>query len=232
VTSRGRVGLIAANRRRTVVVTDYPTEVLADSPSLYWRFEETSGLVLDSSGNGRDGTIDGTITRGVAGARGTGITVVGLSANVSIASFAAATVTPFSYEFWVRPVTAPGYDIFVMKSTDANWNNGYGAYWLSPNIEFYVGNYASGPLVRFAPTLNAWCHVVYTYDGTTANAYRNGALAHSASGAPGGTISTAAPLSLAGQPTFNTSLNTDFDEFAFYPVALSAPRVAAHYNGS
>lgn len=39
----------------------YANEVLADSPLLYWRLGETSGVTaVDSSGNGRDGTYMGT----------------------------------------------------------------------------------------------------------------------------------------------------------------------------
>lgn len=41
----------------------YDTEVLADSPSLYWKLQDTSGTTAtDSSGNARHGTYNGTVT--------------------------------------------------------------------------------------------------------------------------------------------------------------------------
>ena len=44
----------------------YPTEVLADSPLLYLRLGESSGTTLvDSSGNGRNGTYSGSPTFGI-----------------------------------------------------------------------------------------------------------------------------------------------------------------------
>ena len=40
----------------------YSTEVIADTPAIYWRLGETSGTVAaDSSGNNRNGTNGGEI---------------------------------------------------------------------------------------------------------------------------------------------------------------------------
>lgn len=49
-------------------VSDWQTEVLADSPDLFWRLNESSGVVAsDSSGNSSDGTYINNPTLGVTG---------------------------------------------------------------------------------------------------------------------------------------------------------------------
>lgn len=58
-------------------MSDYSDLIIASSPFLYWRLNETSGTTaVDSSGNGHDGTYHGSPTFAVAGARTDGDTAV------------------------------------------------------------------------------------------------------------------------------------------------------------
>src|SRR5690348_14374897 len=45
----------------------YASAVLADAPTAYYRLDDTGSTVLDSSGNGLNGTAGSSVTNGAAG---------------------------------------------------------------------------------------------------------------------------------------------------------------------
>jgi hypothetical protein len=81
--------------------------------------------------------------------------------------------------------------------------------------------------------LDAWSHVVGVWDGTAAKLYVNGVdTAAPNTGAGGYNASTAAIFSVGTYDT-GASPSTGFiDEIAFYPSALSATKIQAHYNAA
>jgi len=90
---------------------DYTTEVLARSPYLYWKLDDATTTAIDSSGNGRPGTYNGTFTQGVVGGLTTdtpnkAVTVKSTTSciNSAPAVTAIAGQTPVTVIAWVKGV--------------------------------------------------------------------------------------------------------------------------------
>ena len=88
----------------------YSSEVLTDSPLLYWRFEETSGTsAADSSGNGKTGTYVSSPTLGATGLISDGV-AVGLNGSGQYvygpASETTTSTTQFSAEAWFKTTSS------------------------------------------------------------------------------------------------------------------------------
>jgi hypothetical protein len=94
-----------ASQRCTRDVDRYASEVMADGPAAYYRFEETMGArAEDSSGNDRDGQYFGTVELGAEGAV-TGGRAVSLQAGDYMVigdEFDFADHAPFTFELWIR----------------------------------------------------------------------------------------------------------------------------------
>src|SRR5215831_5704386 len=105
----------------------YHEAVLADTPALFWTFDESSGNYADASGNGHVGTAAATIVR-VPGRITGGLAVNGdaQTAMVTTPNSAALNTAPLTFEFWWRHGGAVGqYGMTVIKTSDGNWQDGY-----------------------------------------------------------------------------------------------------------
>lgn len=233
----------------------YPQVVLADSPASYWRLGElrrnasagdSAGSVTGTYGgvnySGANGTITGLPLPGCAGPiQGDANTAqyfdIARQNLVDLGNTYGFTgVTPFSAEAWVQPLALSStWNIVISKvGNNANgfqgWqivvhNDGSAQFFRSLNGVQKTAQSATGAV----PT-NTWSHLVGTYDGTTSRLYINGALA----------ASIADTQSLVAT-TFHTFIANDgganyftgsIAEVAVYNTALSATRIAAHYNAA
>lgn len=224
----------------------YATEVLADSPSHWWRLDETAGatVVVDALGtaNGTTGTTATPVAFGAAGAPvrdgGTAATFDGTN-WVSFGTTPLVTAFPYTFELWLKITTrtAPGNNFFVTQAPDNA---------VVPNGQpfgFVTGTDVGSPgrvtwdacnsgTVRVDD--NAWHHVALTADAAGAQTlYIDGAsVATGTATTPGQGSSRDLRIAYpASAPFVSVSRNGwvgDLDEFATYPVALSAARVAAH----
>lgn len=213
----------------------YSSEVLADSPLVYWRLGESSGTVAqDATANDRDGTIGASATLGVTGALGgsgdsdTAITTSGTSAGTVDRAYAAwmDVTNAVSMECWVK---------FTGTTTRYYWSRtggtavNCGLSTVSGTIRFHVNGVASTS-VNSPLTYNDgnWHHVVGTYDGSTARIYVDGAEKATSTATTGNLDSTTNGLQVGGrgQDYFTGSV----DEAAYYNTVLSAARVLAHYD--
>jgi hypothetical protein len=153
--------------------------------------------------------------------------------------------SPFTVEFWANPTASDNDDapvgnrvattlnrsgwVFFQRAAASGWNfrmyNGSGS---STGVDITGGT----------ATLNAWSHVVATWNGSTATLYVNGALAAAASPGPGGySPNSANPDAnslnahfIIGEDDTASPVSGSVDEVAWYPSALTATQVLAHFN--
>ncbi len=216
----------------------YDGVVLADNPLGYWRLGETGGpTAADSSGNGWHGAYLGAPVFGRTGALtrnpDTSVSLTGTNAGVSAPDRHDFVGTaPFSVEAWVRPQNlgaSSDYKTIVRK-----YGSG-GGYWFWVNsIEGFgfqrMSSTGSSKVAAGPSTTGVWLHLVATFDGAALRLYVNGAPRGSAGSAfalsdTTATVDIGIHNSLPGN-----SMNGDLDDVAIYGTALSAARVAAHYQ--
>jgi len=98
--------------------------------------------------------------------------------------------------------------------------------------EFWVNSGAAMITISSNPaTLNAWQHLVGTFDGTTATLYVNGVAAGSAAVTSSYQPQTGTVLEIAqGEPGDNFYFAGQLEEAALYGAALSPTQVQRHYS--
>ncbi len=166
----------------------------------------------------------------------------GTAAAMTVVPFNASlnppSASPFTIEFWARPTASDNDDAPVSNRVAAGNRSGWtffqrdaGTGW---NFRMYNGN-GSGlgwDLTGGTATLNAWSHVVATWNGSAATLYVNGALADSTND-PAATgvynASTGATFILAATDTGSPYAGS-VDETAFYPSALTPAQILNHFN--
>jgi PKD repeat protein len=229
----------------------YHEEVLADSPLLYLRFLETSGAPCANAGSlGGDATAAGTYTRNVTdgpvGVR-PGITLGGTTSDfVSYPDTASLDITgDVTYECWVKVPnltgtgSPTGYHTFMSKGrTGTGGGSSDAGYVLrvNPSRQLEIVRSHVGALGAFTsgtiPNDGAWHHVAFTRSGNTYTGYVDGASV--------GTFTSSTALQATTQAfmvggdvaagTVAVPLVGSIDEAAVYNTALSAARIAAHYD--
>jgi hypothetical protein len=231
---------ILASAHVTAGAPTYVTEVLADSPALWWRLGETVGapVAADSSGNGRTGNYI-TTTTGTAG-------LVAGDADTAATFDGIASVVVRPYEAWQDDTTFTVEAIVKLNgytSTIAS-TDGLGS---SRGWIWYVS--AGGVLTLIdAPVPTAYngsgtlstgtaYHVAMTADGSNLRFYIDGVLDSTfgvAVSAPtgvfrefnvGGTLA-------GGGGSYYFPFNGVMDELAYYPTALSGARILAHASAA
>ena len=212
----------------------YPSVVAADTPASYVRLDDSSGTSAANSTALPDGTYLGSPSLGQPGAfagdSDTSVSFDGVNDAVSMPSF--TTVGhPFSLEFWAN-LTGDGssggavgygtlagldFDHRILWQTNGGNNGGRLLAWFNNDL-FYSTSTAS---------LNAWHHIVYTYDGSTERFYIDG----NAAGSTATTVpSWGGAYDLGAYDLTNYMFNGRIDDAASYPTALSSAQVVRHYE--
>ena len=237
---------LAANSTSTLSAATsfypYKDAVVADSPYLFWRLNQSSGTaVADSSTPTRPGTMAGTgYTWGQAGAlasevRDTSLALTAARINANTSVTAPAT---FSVEAWFKSTSTTGGRILGMGNATGTTNSTTidRQLYLAPTgkVMFGIGS-AKTTIASTSPENDgAWHHVVGTYaSGTNGmKLYVDGVLQGSA---------TATVLSFTGywragaelmsgwtgNPS-NAYFDGNLEELAVYTTVLSSTRVQAH----
>jgi hypothetical protein len=233
---------------------DYPGTVISQGPAGYWQLNETtqppSNVAAVNSGSlgaSANGTFNAFPLRGLPGPFSGSLAVQfdGSSQSVTTPYQAALNPAAFSIELWVNPASAtvPGGLLCVAASMyssspregwliyQSDGSAGGGVGW---QFRMYNTNGLSTSLTLNAPqtpTPGTWTHLVFTFDGTTAQAYINGAPV--ASGTPTGFYPNAsAQFSLGVRSDGGFFWPGQASELAYYNSALSAARVSAHYTAA
>jgi hypothetical protein len=230
-----------ANARRAGVWDRYVIEVFADTPVSYWKLDETGGTTAVDSAGGNKGTYTGGYTLNQAGIPSTGRPAVlfnGSSGYVNLGATAALNLTAaWTLEAWVYLTSTPNGCGVISEVYPGSGNVlyeigfGFSAGGAALTVGYYTGS-AWYVAAGAALSLNAWHHVVGTWDGTTLRLYADGAQ-----------VATATPAAkpVAGMDGLYIGKRHDnagsapffpgrIDEVAIYSAALSAARITDHYN--
>jgi len=216
----------------------YTATVLADHPVAYWRMDETTGSTMaDTSGNANNGHYVGIYTLGQPGAlAGGAVAFDGQSGAASVMNSPSLQVNTVTIEMWVKKHTDTEYGVYVAKNVEPG--GGAGSSWFellnshhNGELEFRVtSDGAPAVLSNSTLALNTWYYVVATYDGATAKIYINGKL--------DGTLKVTAVPKQTSDPLFigrrmdGLFADASLANVAIYSAALSAARIAAHWQAS
>lgn len=230
-------GLLARGHfSKPVTAVTYLAAVLADSPVGYYRLGESSGsTMVDSSGNTRDGSYTGTLTKSqtslLSGDADTCISFGGGYGEVAAAAMPQPST--WTLEAIIKPSNLSSYHGIVTR--DGNTVRGPNMYTLGTNIHLYDLR-GGGAIVTGSvniSTSSAW-HVAITYDGDKARIYINGVL-DATSSATSGSLGAVHPLigmlvgaSYAGTATPTFVASGLIDEAAYYDSALLEARLLVH----
>lgn len=186
-----------------------------------YNFDETSGNVLDHSGNARDWTLNtgAQRTTGDGGHTDEGLTKLG-AGLATIASPAFGQTTARTFMFWMKGQgNAVWWLRFYITSPDTG---AWGLYLLGGNLTLRLRKGGANTNTTVAWTDDgAWHHYAGTYDGSVARLYKDATLV-----ATSGTVT--APLDTADSiQVLETSLTTQtMDDLRIYDEALTQPQIA------
>lgn len=218
----------------------YATAVSMDTPSLYWRFNETtgtSGAVIDSSGNARHGDYVNAPTLGVAGLlagdTNKGLGLDGVNDYAGLASATWMNATTFTVEAWIKTAAgSPVSRVIAARDTgssDKTWQMSIGAAGTLA-AQIYLGA-STFTVASTTPLINDGLthHCVMTLTaGGVLTLYVDGVSVFSQTGVS--TSVSGTPTLRVGTARLSGYFPGTIDEFAFWPgVVLSAARIAAHY---
>lgn len=210
----------------------YASEVLADSPKAYFRMQEASGLIQDSSGLGHNAT---SVTDG------------GLVYDLSLINPLPSDSANRYIHFAVSNFSVPDHadldmgdtltvEAWIFKSDVGNIRaisgRGTSALTWGTNTDntVFAAKADVGIIVSSTTMLSidTWYHVAYTKATTTSKIYINGVDRT-------GTVTNqtladvAVPLIVGADYNGTIAWLGSLDEVAFYSTALSQARIQAHY---
>jgi Ca2+-binding RTX toxin-like protein len=213
--------------------------VLADAPTQYYRFGETSGTAAaDSSGNSRNATYVNGPTLGQSGALANdangAVQFDGIDDYVDLPDGFANFPSGFSFETWAFPTTSANWSrFFDFGNGQQNNNLGLARAGTSNDINFFTLNGASQVGSVTASNVlrnNQWQHIAVTMSAAGAvTIYVNGnAVASGNVGLPGNVVRTSNYIgksNWASDPNYAGKL----DETAFYDKVLTRQQIRSRY---
>jgi hypothetical protein len=129
-------GLSASTTVTPILTSGYKAAVLANTPTFYWRLDETSGIVAkDSSGHNLTGTYRNAITLNKPGAIDGDAAITegpALSTNISQTAAAKAPPATYSLELWFRTTSTSGGRLI-------GWSNAASGQSAHPDRTIYMG---------------------------------------------------------------------------------------------
>lgn len=234
-------------RAAPILGSSYADEVLADNPVSYWRLEEIPGSTAADTAGSNPGTIVGGVSS-ASGIVGNAFKFDGSSGRVTMgnpANLNFGTTGAFSLEAWFNwDGGGSSVNNLIRKSNFPVTPPGAG-YWLridqgSQNLDFFTGE-TTGAMgfgranINTSVTSNTWHHAVATRDAAgEMRLYLDGVLEATTPGANFETTSTAPFVLGAWDDRFGVIefFSGRLDEVAVFDSALSADRVAAHFNAA
>ena len=206
---------------------DYVLEVLSDSPTGYWRFEETSGTVaVDSSGNGRHGAYVGGYITGQTGLFSGATRFAGGAVELPGSWGGSDALT---IEAIVQVTGASGDFQAIVSSDVTNEFAHFQLHSFGNNIVY--ANPESVFLNNIPIDTGNWRHLVMVAESGDSRLYINGVRVQTDT-VPFSidAILTSNSVSIARGFNGGRHLSGLIDEVAIYDTALPDARVLAHFN--
>jgi len=210
---------------------------------LLMHMDETSGPIVDYSGEGNNGTVHDGVAYGADGKINTSLSYDGAGDYVSVVNDPTLKITgPITLAAWVNFDSLGATSDW--KGLVAKWNHtaqggsgwGYGLFKASGTnqIAFITASAAGGGYADAQaddpPALNTWYHVVGTYDGSIMRLYINGEL-QTATGTQSSIYDNDEPVTIGTFETNNNFwLNGTIDEVAIWNRSLSGNEVLDIYK--
>jgi hypothetical protein len=149
-----------------------------------------------------------------------------------------ASTSPFSIEFWARPTASDNDDAPVSNRISTGDRSGWAFFQRAAatgwNFRMYngIGSGLGWDLTGGTSNLDAWNHVVATWNGSSALLYVNGVLADSTNdaAATGGYNASSSASFIVGSTDSASALTGSIDETAFYNTALTPAQILSHFN--
>jgi hypothetical protein len=227
----------------------YPSTVMNDHPTAFWRLNDSSGQpTLDSAGF-NDGAYNASgVTYGVAAHQGEGGTAVQFDGSSGRAIVPLTPVLnpngPFSCEFWALANPVAFY-VPVGSMDRPNRTGGYEFYLASGNFPAYEFHTAAGGGYNMLtgdsnlPPTNMWFQVVGVYDGTNIYCYVNGTNANVtfsdnnvSEGTPPFTPNSVKGFYIGSREDNVRFFKGAISDVAFYNYALSADQISNHWTSA
>ena len=211
----------------------YETEVISDAPAGYYRCDEASGLLQDSSGNARHATSSG----GTATYQQTSpITSDSSAKAISFSGDDYFSVPDsagldfgdtFTLEVWLRRTRSGVTEPMLAKDTGAF------ALYIDTNDKVVLDKYGTGWDTNESGTTvdTDWHHFVATSSGAIRKLYKDGVDVTN-NMTDMAFVSNASPLIIGSNSDFSDFWVGDLAEIALYPTALSQDQVQTHYNAA
>jgi hypothetical protein len=219
-------------------VSAYAQAVIADAPLLYYRFGESSGLVVHDEMHAHDAqypsfSVSLRVKGAIAGDKDTAITLGG-QAKITAPQTADFTgVVPYSVEVWLKvDATPPNLSFIIDHEAWPDPRHGWDIVLDDAGLSFE--RYGTGVNTAVgAPALvvGEWTYVLYTWDGQTGRSFINTVLAQESTNAfdiaavPG-------TFAIGGQNCMcsSTMYIGALDELAIYDKVLTGDRSALHFH--
>jgi hypothetical protein len=193
-------------------------------PVASYSFDESSGDILDRSGNGHDFALNNNLIRSVTGHTNTGVTKNNVGMPV-VANPSFLTSDYWSFMFWQQGTASSGtWWVRLYNNAD---DTGSGILNLGGGLRVRIrksgSNFQSDPVA--IPSDGQWHHYACTYDGTVGKLYIDGILV--------GTTPTAA-LPIASIDRIDilefSVTNTWADDLRFFDIDLSQEQIADYMS--
>ncbi len=164
------------------LVASTPSIAQSSISSASWNFEEGLGTtILDQSGNGNNGLLNGGVTW-TSGIQGLALQFAGGSDQVLVADSPSLDVaSAMSIAVWLRPDTRTTQ--YVIKKARANQADGYelslsssGVFFVRFNQDSSSNTFRLNSVSRYPTDGSTWMHVAAIFDGTQILLYINGVL--------------------------------------------------------
>ena len=225
----------------------YPVVIAGDSPSAYYRLDDTAAPLGDSSGNGNPlSQASSSLTLGATGSGyGDSRTAVTLAGGQMVSDYVQPAVNNFSVEAWINTTSAGGASLYtdrgILGSSGKSLTLAIGS---TPcansggtlSLALDSDNTWIGAQTTAAYNDGHWHHVVGVYNGGSAgtsvapsqfSVYVDGKAAAVTTCQIG---SGTTPLAGLDRARLAVSYNGSLDELAIYQSALSAATVKTHWQ--